>query len=196
MSNNTSTPGDDSTQEEEVSEEILITSLQEGGATVESVLEMIEEMDAEDEDNLTTGSSQRGQANREGADDEDDLQVMAAVLSNHAMWDAIDRMNEEIENSPSENLSRKELMVQVVNTSGVGILAGVTVYALRGGALLASWFSTMPVWSTLDPLPVVGTRKPELEEKSELDEKTENRASRRRLLTRLTPCLRASGPLP
>ena len=52
-----------------------------------------------------------------------------------------------------------ELAVQFVGTSSVGILAGFTIYALRGGALLASWFSTMPVWSTLDPLPVISTKE-------------------------------------
>ena len=40
--------------------------------------------------------------------------------------------------------------------AATGVMAvGYTVWALRGGALLASMLSAMPVWRLLDPLPVL-----------------------------------------
>ena len=60
-------------------------------------------------------------------------------------------------------------MVQVVGSTGFGVVAGATVYALRGSALLASLFSTMPLWSVYDPLPVLAntSKKKEIKDKNE-----------------------------
>jgi hypothetical protein len=94
-----------------------------------------------------------------------ELAAVDSVLNNHAMWDAIDKMNEQFTNS--DRLSRDELVVQLVSASGLGLFAALTVYALRGGALLASWLSAIPFLSTLDPLLVARVRRKKKEEVAE-----------------------------
>ena len=87
------------------------------------------------------------------------------------MWDAIDRMNEQFTNG--DRLSRDELVVQLVSASGLGLFAALTVYALRGGALLASWLSAIPLLSTLDPLLVARVRRKKKDEENKAKD-TEN----------------------
>ena len=65
-------------------------------------------------------------------------------------------MKREIDQTAEESeAASQELVVQVVSTTGLGLVGGATAYALRGGALLASLLSTMPVWNILDPLPIL-----------------------------------------
>ena len=52
-----------------------------------------------------------------------------------------------------------DFVVEVVSTTGLGLLAGIVAYALRGGALLASMLSMMPLWVTYDPLPILAKKK-------------------------------------
>jgi hypothetical protein len=43
--------------------------------------------------------------------------------------------------------------------------AGIVTWALRGGSVLASMLSSMPLWKGFDPLPVItGTRKHDTED--------------------------------
>ena len=108
----------------------------------------------------------------EDSEEEEELAVVDDILTNHALWDAIDRMNEEMAAYSDNKLTREELVVQFVSTSGLGLFAAATVYALRGGALMASWLSTVPLWGTLDPLPVLRERKDEDKEELEGSEKS------------------------
>ncbi|NNJ97200.1 MAG: hypothetical protein HKP12_08565 [Gammaproteobacteria bacterium] len=40
-------------------------------------------------------------------------------------------------------------------SSGVVLTAGIVAWAMRGGALLSSLMSTIPLWKGYDPLPVL-----------------------------------------
>jgi hypothetical protein len=84
------------------------------------------------------------------------MQHMDAVLNSHSMWQEIDKMKRQID---GEELSDEQLVVQYVSTGGVGLVAGMVAYALRGGALAASLLGTMPAWKAFDPLPILAGGK-------------------------------------
>ena len=89
-----------------------------------------------------------------------ELAHVNSVLSSHAMWKAIETMNDEIDGSSGGNFSSDEqLVVRVASTTGVGLVAALTAYLLRGGALLASLISASPLWTVYDPLPVLRDTK-------------------------------------
>ena len=99
---------------------------------------------------------------------------MNSVLNNHAMWKELNAMREQMDNSANNRgLASDDLVVQVVSGGSVSLVAGLVAYALRGGALLASLLSAMPLWSTYDPLPVLtSSRKKSKDDKEENDAKT------------------------
>ncbi|MDJ0878497.1 MAG: DUF2341 domain-containing protein [Halieaceae bacterium] len=138
---------------------------------VEDLLQLIQDGDTEDDITLASGRA-IGATLGEDSEEEEELAVVDDILTNHALWDAIDRMNEEMAAYSDSKLTREELVVQFVSTSGLGLFAAATVYALRGGALMASWLSTVPLWGTLDPLPVLRERKDEDKEELEGSEKS------------------------
>ena len=140
---------------------------------VEDLLQMIQNRDAEEEINITAGAAGSVTLDEVLAEDEE-LAVVDDILTNQALWNAIDQMNEEMGTQSIHKLSREELVVQFVSTSGLGLFAAITVYALRGGALMASWLSTVPLWGTLDPLPVLADKRDE-----EKEEKGRGKRTRR-----------------
>lgn len=56
-----------------------------------------------------------------------------------------------------------ELVTRVAALTGTTLSAGFIVWALRSGALLASFMATMPAWRHFDPLPVLGGTRREWE---------------------------------
>jgi VCBS repeat-containing protein len=69
-----------------------------------------------------------------------------------------------------------ELVTRVAALTGTTLSAGFIVWALRSGALLASFMATMPAWRHFDPLPVLGGTRSEWQRRrkdSERDEQTE-----------------------
>ncbi len=154
--------GDDGTGSDPSESEVILAEAELQDELVDSLLDLIQGDDAEEELGLGAGSaSALAEEVEELLEEESD--AIAAVLTNHAMWDAIDRMHDQMEQSNQSQLTREELVVQLVSTSSVGIFAALTMYALRGGALMASWLSTVPIWGTLDPLPILRTKKDEQE---------------------------------
>jgi hypothetical protein len=102
-----------------------------------------------------------------------DLSHVKSVLNSHALWKAIDEMNEELEDeSRAYGSDSENLVVRVASTTGVGVVAAFTAYALRGGALLASLISASPLWSVYDPLPVL--RDPNEDKRKRFGKKKDN----------------------
>ncbi len=142
---------------------------------VDDLLQLIQGGETEEDITLTAGAAGTAVIAEEIAEEEE-LAVIDDILTNHALWDAIDQMNEEMASQSINKLTREELVVQFVSTSGLGLFAAITVYALRGGALMASWLSTVPLWGTLDPLPVLRDKK---EEKDDKDSKKRSSSERK-----------------
>jgi hypothetical protein len=91
-----------------------------------------------------------------------EIEHVNTVMKNHAMWQDIDEMKDAVdEDARFDN----EFVVRVVSTSGMGIAAAFAAYSLRGGALIASLLSSVPLWTAYDPLPILSREKREAEEK-------------------------------
>ncbi len=159
--------GDAVATEEDSETGLAIAQAERDQELVEDLLQLIQGENQDENISLKTSIAGNVTLQEVIAQDEE-FNIVNDVLTNHALWDAIDRMNEEMTLQSSDKLSRDELVVQFVSTSGLGLFAAITVYALRGGALMASWLSTMPLWGNLDPLPVVRDKKDEEEEEEKL----------------------------
>jgi hypothetical protein len=92
------------------------------------------------------------------------------------MFDALDQVLQDMDDS-ADTLSdpTERLMIQVTMGSSISLSAGFLAWALRGGSLMASLMSTMPLWRGLDPMPVLAAHR-----RSE-DDSDEERAGPRRL---------------
>ena len=83
------------------------------------------------------------------------LNQQVAELQSAEVWQAVDSLIEQID----EEVSAADVAV-TVTVGGVAGLSGAmsvgyVVWAIRGGSLLASVLSSMPVWRLVDPLPVI-----------------------------------------
>ncbi len=68
----------------------------------------------------------------------------------------------------------EEFVIKVAQGTTLSLSAGVLIWALRGGSLLASLMSTVPLWHGFDPLPILAAgsrdkRKNKNIEKDEID---------------------------
>ncbi|RKZ55185.1 MAG: hypothetical protein DRQ44_18120, partial [Gammaproteobacteria bacterium] len=90
-----------------------------------------------------------------------------------ALWTSIDLIKQQIDENVSENISNVEFRAAAVSSSGVALTAGVVAWILRGGALMSSLISTIPLWKGYDPLPILAY-KDEDEDEDEEDVVEEN----------------------
>ena len=97
------------------------------------------------------------------------------------LWGQIDRMMEELE----EHGYNESLVIGAVAGFSVALSVGYVLWFLRGSALVASAASSMPVWQTFDPLPVLEFW--EREEKEGLLEKIDRERGEDDALEALTP---------
>ncbi|MBS3952387.1 MAG: VCBS domain-containing protein, partial [Methylomicrobium sp.] len=71
-----------------------------------------------------------------------------------AFWDRLDRIRHQMDN-PDAVDDAKPVNVQIMLGTGVSLTAGFVSWILRGGSLLASFMSTVPLLKRFDPLPVL-----------------------------------------
>ncbi|NOQ69753.1 MAG: tandem-95 repeat protein, partial [Gammaproteobacteria bacterium] len=88
------------------------------------------------------------------------------IKSIKALWQAIDQMKQQIDRNVTEDMTQIEFRAAAVSSSGVALTAGVVAWVLRGGALMSSLMSTVPLWKAYDPLPILAYRDDEDEEKN------------------------------
>jgi VCBS repeat-containing protein len=95
------------------------------------------------------------------------------------LLDRIDRMHQGID-SDSNQRNADEVEVQIIMGTTVGLTAGIVSWVLRGGSLLASLMSTVPLLNRFDPLPILKSRdeKEDVEEDKD-DERTDTTIRRR-----------------
>ena len=72
-------------------------------------------------------------------------------VENPGMASSFEELAETFENKRHEFANAPETIVGV----SISLTSGVLLWFLRGGALMASWWSISPVWKQFDPLPIV-----------------------------------------
>jgi hypothetical protein len=92
-----------------------------------------------------------------------------ALVIDEAMWEALDLLDLDL--SEGSESQRSALITGTIEGATAIMVAGFLTWFLRGGALLTSLLSTLPLWSRVDPLFVLAARD---------DEDERNRAVARR----------------
>ncbi|MFO0701138.1 MAG: Ig-like domain-containing protein, partial [Nitrospira sp.] len=67
----------------------------------------------------------------------------------------LDEMTVSLEQAVNVSQEHHELIARVTAVTGSALSVGFVAWALRSGAILASFMATMPAWRHFDPLPVV-----------------------------------------
>ncbi len=107
------------------------------------------------------------------------LQVSDDVAVNdqfeHALLEHIERMHAAID-SDSERKLAEDIQVQILLGTSASLTAGIVSWVLRGGSLLASLMSTVPLLNRFDPLPILKSKE-EREKVTEKDDATDDTQS-------------------
>ncbi|MCP4238440.1 MAG: hypothetical protein GY770_33535, partial [Aestuariibacter sp.] len=95
------------------------------------------------------------------------------------LWEKIDAMQREMDESSN---TETEVEIKVALGSTVGLTTGFIAWILRGGSLLASMMSTLPVLNKFDPLPILKTNREKIKTRDK--NSTENESEVDRLFSR------------
>ncbi len=87
-----------------------------------------------------------------------DSAALNSVMADHSLWEQVEKMQQQM-NNPSTEQAEHELIVKIMAGSTLTASAGVVTWLLRGGSLLASLLSTMPLWKGFDPLPILASKE-------------------------------------
>ena len=79
------------------------------------------------------------------------------VEEERELWDRIDKIRKQMDDNESSE-DAHTVDVQIMLGSTVSLTAGVVSWILRGGSLLASFLSTVPLLNRFDPLPILKSR--------------------------------------
>jgi len=72
-----------------------------------------------------------------------------------ALWRALDLMGADLASSAEAEQEQLRLMYNVAELGSAAMMAGFLTWFLRGGTLLTSLLSSLPLWTRMDPLPVL-----------------------------------------
>ncbi|MEE9395756.1 MAG: tandem-95 repeat protein, partial [Methylococcales bacterium] len=97
-----------------------------------------------------SGSIARPLGSSEGETDSEAPDSRSEVLNNQAMWRAIDLMKSQMDDTRDS-----DMVLQGIVGATLTFSAGSVTWLLRGGSLMASFLSSVPVWTNFDPLPVL-----------------------------------------
>ncbi len=95
-----------------------------------------------------------------------------------ALWNRIDNIRDQMDdNAASDN---EKLEVKIALGSSIGLTAGVVSWFLRGGALLASFMSSIPFLNRFDPVPILKSKekKPVRKASRKASKKTSRKSKR------------------
>ena len=81
---------------------------------------------------------------------------MHEVTDNNYFRDALARVDRDLKDVSGNLATRYEVGTEAIFGVSLSATAGVLVWVLRGGALLASMVAATPLWSSIDPVRVVG----------------------------------------
>jgi len=102
------------------------------------------------------------------------------------LWEALEQLSRQLDEAFDDETAQTDLLVGAAEGASIAMVAGFLSWFLRGGTLLTSLLTTLPLWSRLDPVAVLsatGDEEEELEERPDDadsldDEEAERRANR------------------
>jgi VCBS repeat-containing protein len=100
----------------------------------------------------------------QAGDDEATSERLEAMLLQQ-----LDLMNSSLDND-LERRNAESIKVQIVMSTTTTLTAGIVSWVLRGGSLLASLMSTVPLLKRFDPLPIIKVRNDEEDVEPDDDE--------------------------
>ncbi len=92
------------------------------------------------------------------------------AVEEQKLWSRIDEMQKDIDKDLAAE-QQDQIDVQIVLGSTAGITAGFLGWILRGGSLVASMMTTLPLVNRFDPLPII-----KMQRKKKVDEKGGNQS--------------------
>jgi len=78
------------------------------------------------------------------------------VVANKKFVDGLTRLDNDFENSEEQSNSRYQVASDAAVGVSISVTAGILAWVLRGGALFASLMTSTPLWSSIDPVKVIG----------------------------------------
>ena len=78
------------------------------------------------------------------------------VVSNASFAQALDQLGQDLTNTDTFERRRYEIASDAAIGVSISTTAGVLAWALRGGALFASVMASTPLWSSINPVRLVG----------------------------------------
>ena len=82
--------------------------------------------------------------------------LMRSPMDNSSFIEGLEAMNRDLDKAAERNEMRYRLGEETAIGISMSISAGIVNWVLRGGSLLASFMSVMPLWKQFDPLPIIG----------------------------------------
>ena len=86
-----------------------------------------------------------------------------------AIFEALDRLHEELDRPDAVVQEMGDISIEAASAA-MSLTAGAILWVMRTGSLAASLLSVMPVWSQIDPLPVLSAGKSLLDSDFDLEE--------------------------
>jgi hypothetical protein len=106
------------------------------------------------------------------------------------LWQKIDLINQAIDQNKSEN-NHYDIEAEVIIGSTIGVTAGIVSWVLRGGSLLVSFMSTLPLLASLDPLPILKVKSNKHNPRAE--KQNEKKPRNKRLFENITKPLKSDN---
>ncbi|UCE90243.1 MAG: cadherin domain-containing protein, partial [Pseudomonadota bacterium] len=97
------------------------------------------------------------------------------------LYGALDRMERQIDDSAAAEQGEQTVLSATLKGTSLLLTAGFATWLLRGTSLLASLLSTMPLWRSFDPLPVLLAAKRREEKEANIAKQNSNRRTTSRL---------------
>ena len=110
-----------------------------------------EDSDIYGADRLTNNDTQYGLSN--------------VLINNELLWQELDQLRNTINDSNDEDGTlRGNFSDIIISLGSLSVTSGLIAWLLRGGSLAASFISAMPLWTGMDPLPVLNKSKKDEED--------------------------------
>jgi len=94
------------------------------------------------------------------------------MISDRRLQNRLNALKEQISEAADKQSGQVKFMVGTAGGVTAGIVAGYSLWVLRGVSLVASAIASLPVWGFFDPLPVLSRWEKTPQDDPEIDEES------------------------